>query len=245
MPENNKIFDTEFGQFLIQRSSRARRILFRVKNGSFLVVIPDFLRCNNTYILDLIEKNRTRLRQLLLKVADKASGTTLYDGKVIPLVEGEIHIVADSNVGVGNVRVFNEDNRLVFAYSASQEPLNDVFTQAFSRFILRQITHRYGNALRQMVIEYAEQFALQVKDVRIGRGSHTLGHCSRSGVITISAYVLFFPKHLRRYIIFHELAHLTHFNHSPAFHQLCNEYCQGNEAAWRKEVLHFRFPISL
>jgi hypothetical protein len=26
---------------------------------------------------------------------------------------------------------------------------------------------------------------------------------------------------------------------------LCNKYCQGNEAAWVKELRNFHFPISL
>lgn len=245
MPENNKISDAEFGTLSIQRSLRAQRILFKVRNNALLVVIPQFLRCDNAYIQGLVDKNRNALRRLLSRASDKTSDTTLYNGKVISLVEGDIHIVADNNVGLRNVKVYNEGDKLVFAYNPTHDLAEEEFAQGFSRFILRQITQRYGHVLRQMVAEYAKQFALQVKEVRIGRGSRTLGHCSRSGVITISAYVLFFPMHLRQYIVCHELAHLTHFNHSPAFHRLCNEYCQGNEAIWRKEMRQFRFPISL
>lgn len=245
MPDNHKIFDAEFGELAIERSLRARRILFKVKNGALCVVIPYFLSCKSSYILDLVERNRAALRRLLSKVADKTSDTLLYDGKTIQLVEGEIHIVADSNVGLRNVKVCSEEDRLIFAYNPAHDLRNEVFAQGLSRFILQHIALRYGHVLRQMVVEYAHRYGLQVKEVRIGRGSHTLGHCSRSGIITISAYVLFFPEHLRRYIVCHELAHLTHFNHSPAFHQLCNEYCQGNETAWRKEVRQFRFPIGL
>lgn len=245
MLENNKISDAEFGQLSIQLSSRARRILFKVKNGVLCVVIPDFLRCDSSYILELVDKNREALCRLMAKVESKTSDATLYDGKIITLVEGEIHIVADSSVGLRNIRVRSEADKLVFAYNPSLDLPNNVFSQGFSRFILRHITARYGHALRHMVEEYARMFALKVKEVRIGRGGRTLGHCSRSGVITISAYVLFFPMHLRRYIVCHELAHLTHFDHSKAFHNLCNRYCDGNEALWRKEVRQFRFPISV
>lgn len=245
MPENYKISDAEFGAIVVQRSRRAHRVLFKVKNGALVVVVPAFSMCSDSLLLGLVEQNREALRRLLSKVVNKMSDVTLYDGKVIPLVEGELRIVADEAVGVGNVRVRQDGTAVVFAYN----PANDVSEQglgrAFSRFILRHIATRYGGCLRAMVVDYACRYGLTVKEVRIGRGSHTLGHCSRSGVITISAYVLFFPQHLRQYIVCHELAHLTHFDHSAAFHRLCNEYCQGNETLWRREVRQFRFPISL
>ena len=245
MPENYKISDAEFGAIAVQRSRRARRVLFKVKNGGLVVVIPAFSMCSDSLLLGLVEQNREALRRLLSKVVSRMSDVTLYDGKVIPLVEGDLRIVADKTVGLGNVRVRQEGDVVVFAYN----PANDVSEQglgrAFSRFILRHIATRYGGCLQAMVVDYACRYGLSVKEVRIGRGSRTLGHCSRSGVITISAYVLFFPQHLRQYIVCHELAHLTHFDHSEAFHRLCNEYCHGNETLWRREVRQFRFPISL
>lgn len=70
-----------------------------------------------------------------------------------------------------------------------------------------------------------------------------LGSCSSSRVITLSPRLIFMPEHLRRYIICHELAHLTEMNHSAAFHRLCNAYCDGREAELRAEVRRFRYPV--
>jgi predicted metal-dependent hydrolase len=54
---------------------------------------------------------------------------------------------------------------------------------------------------------------------------------------------MFLPEHLIRYIICHELAHLTHMNHSPEFHALCNQYCDGQEKQLEQQLRQFRFPI--
>lgn len=245
MLKNNKISDAEFGQISVQRSARARRILFRVRNGSLCVTVPDGLRCDEASLLDLVDKNREPLRKLFDKVAARTSQATLYDGKIITLEESEILIVADRSVGLRKLVVRQEGDRMVFAYNPEHDVPQDLFARGLSQFILRHITALYGHVLLQMVEEYAGKYGLQVKEVRIGRGRRTLGHCSRGGVITISAFVLFFPRHLRQYIVCHELAHLTHFDHSKAFHALCDKYCEGNESLWRREVRQFCFPISI
>ena len=245
MSNHNEIFDEEFGRIGVRSSSKARRVLFKVKNNMLEVVVPYGVTYKEDFLLELVAKNRVALRRLLCKVAGRMSDTDLYDGKVISFVEGQIHIVADSRVGKRNIRCSCIDNRLIFAYNPTDDISEPNFAKAFSRYILRRMSDRYGFVLQRLVEDFARRFSLSVNEVRIGKGSRILGHCSRVGVITISAYVLFFPSHLRQYIVCHELAHLTHFNHSEAFHQLCNRYCEGNEKSWSQEVRNFRFPIGL
>ena len=55
--------------------------------------------------------------------------------------------------------------------------------------------------------------------------------------------LVFLPTHLRDYIIYHELAHLSEMNHSPRFHALCDAYCRGNESRYIRELNSFRWPV--
>ncbi len=77
----------------------------------------------------------------------------------------------------------------------------------------------------------------------IGRGAKTLGHCSSTRKITLSCMCVYLPYRLREYIICHELAHLTHFDHSAAFHALCSHYCGGDGNARRAELKAFVWPV--
>ena len=54
---------------------------------------------------------------------------------------------------------------------------------------------------------------------------------------------MFLPKDLIEYIICHELAHLTHMNHSPQFHALVNKYVNGLEKALEKKLKAFTWPV--
>lgn len=78
---------------------------------------------------------------------------------------------------------------------------------------------------------------------KISRGSTVLGTCNRSGVISISGMCVFLPAALRDYIVCHELAHLTHMDHSGAFHRLLDAYLGGEEQRLVKELRNFRWPI--
>lgn len=78
---------------------------------------------------------------------------------------------------------------------------------------------------------------------RVGRGARVLGHCSSRRVITISAYCMFLTPGLLRYIVAHELAHLTHMNHSADFHRLCDRYLNGAEGRLASELRRYPWPL--
>ncbi len=244
MLKNYEITDAELGKIAINISKRARRISFRGENGTITATIPHNYSGNIEYLQQLIDKHRAALKRLLNKSVSRHENSRLYDGKRIEIVEGTLTLKADPNIGRGRVRTCKTEKEITFLFHP-----NDLesasFQQGLVRFIMRTLTMHYGAALRQMVEERASLLGLKTKSVRIGRGQRILGHCSRSGDITISAFTLLLPQHLREYIICHELAHLTHFNHSTSFHTLCNAYCNGNEAVWTRELRKFAFPISL
>ena len=54
--------------------------------------------------------------------------------------------------------------------------------------------------------------------VRIRKMRGKWGSCSRSGEITLSVGLLEQPLDAIEYVLWHELCHLTHFDHSKAFY---------------------------
>ena len=54
---------------------------------------------------------------------------------------------------------------------------------------------------------------------------------------------MYMPDELRRYVICHELAHLTYHNHSKAFHALADRYLDGRERELDARLKAFRLPL--
>ena len=77
----------------------------------------------------------------------------------------------------------------------------------------------------------------------IGRGLRKLGHCTPGKVIQLSANLLFLPEELIELTICHELAHLTHMNHSSQFHALVDTYLMGREKQLEKKLKAFNWPV--
>lgn len=77
----------------------------------------------------------------------------------------------------------------------------------------------------------------------VSNGHRVLGHCNSQGVIALSYALMFYPHELRRYVVCHELAHLTEMNHSARFHRLCDQYCEGREAELAAALKAYRLPL--
>lgn len=67
-----------------------------------------------------------------------------------------------------------------------------------------------------------------VPDLRLSRARRRWGSCSSSGTVRINWRLAMAPDFVRRSVVAHEVAHLVHFDHSPAFHGLLSRIYEGN-----------------
>ncbi len=63
-----------------------------------------------------------------------------------------------------------------------------------------------------------------VASVRISSAEKRLGSCAVSGDIRLSYHLLRWPDAVVEYVLVHELAHLRHHDHSPAFYAEIERY---------------------
>ena len=75
---------------------------------------------------------------------------------------------------------------------------------------------------------------LDYSEIKFRKMKSRWGSCNSKGVITLNTQLIKIDKELIDYIIVHELAHLTHMNHSKRFHNLVELYIPNHKELNRK-----------
>lgn len=91
-----------------------------------------------------------------------------------------------------------------------------------------------GEAQRLMAADLADYCAMAgvpVPQLRLTRAGRRWGSCSTKGIVRVNWRLAMAPDFVRRSVMAHEVAHLVHFDHSPAFHALLAQLFEGEIAA--------------
>jgi hypothetical protein len=67
---------------------------------------------------------------------------------------------------------------------------------------------------------YCARAGVKVPQLRLTRAGRRWGSCSTKGVVRVNWRLVMAPDFVRRSVVAHEVAHLVHFDHGPAFHAL-------------------------
>lgn len=147
--------------------------------------------------------------------------------------DGRFRGVIDRKAGV--TTLFRPDNlngdESAFFDTWVQKVLNNYAVRNAEAILLplaRQVSGRLGVAPASFSVSF---------------GRSVLGRCDSRGNIKLSRNLVFYPYELRVAVIAHELAHLTHLNHSAAFHALLDQYLDGNSRTLSKQLRQHRLPF--
>ncbi len=78
---------------------------------------------------------------------------------------------------------------------------------------------------------YCGRAGLDLPDLRISRARRRWGSCSGKRCIRLNWRLVMAPCPVRRSVVAHEVAHLVHFDHSPAFHALLGDLYEDDVSA--------------
>ena len=95
--------------------------------------------------------------------------------------------------------------------------------------LLDWLSLRAEAILAPQLAALAESLGVRYQRVQIRRQRTRWGSCSARGTISLNCCLLFHRPEVVRYLLAHELAHLTHMNHSRQFWELVERY----EPQWR------------
>lgn len=236
------MYDKEFGEIQVSVRANMRRVTARWHNNTLSVNKPPYVSLSQIAVF--INENREALRSLRQKSLEKATQAIRYAiGQRIPCFRGDILI---SNIEhrphfTGYKR--DKDGNLFILISSQDDINTDIKQQAISGALKELMKRTAPHVIIPFAHEVAKEIGINPKEFVIGRGLRKLGHCTSKQVIQLSANLMFMPEALVRYIICHELAHLTEMNHSPRFHSLCNLYCNGKEKELERALKTFTFPL--
>lgn len=227
--------DKEFGRIIITFRRGMKRMVCRWRGTQLNLSAPFGVKSNE--VLDMLERNREKIRALNRKEI------AYYDGQVIPCFRTSLTIGTDARLHGQIAHTMHPDGTLSLLLPADA----DFSSQAVKRAIGASISHLLERAatlyLPSFAWEEAHRLGLNPLRFEIGRGKSKLGHCTPQGVIQLSRFLMLMTEPLVRCVVCHELAHLTHMDHSPAFHALLDEYLDGHRADLEWQVDHFEWPI--
>lgn len=237
-----KLDDTEFGTIIISTRRGMKSIRSNVRNGAIELHVPTSIRYDE--LCKVIDDNRTKLRQMLAK--SEETKLRYHEGQEVNCLGGYTINICRQQRFPGKA-TFGSDtgNTLSVKIHTGMDFGDERVTSLISQCLKLLAKRIAASVLPRFAENIATEIGTKPAKFVIGGGLRKLGHCTAKGEIQLSCNLVFLPKHLAKFIILHELAHLTHFNHSPQFHNLLNQYCNGNEKILDSELKHFRWPVKL
>jgi predicted metal-dependent hydrolase len=195
----------------LKRSAAARRFIlrFRAATQDLVLTIPARAK--------LVDAQRFAEKQASwIGVRLRRSPQTLHfePGALLPL-RGVPHRIDHRPAERGVVWIQSVED----SFGSSAEPLLCVNSEAcfvarrIRDFLLRQA----GRDLEAAVARHAAHLGVRVRKITLRDTASRWGSCTSSGELNFSWRLIMAPPFVLDYLAAHEVAHLQHMNHSPAF----------------------------
>ena len=196
----------------VRVSSRCKRIILRARGDGFEIVIPPrgaltvaraFFNAHLNWIARVIVKRG--------KIQSEQEQKKVIPNEIFLAFTGEYFPIIYQPLEACWTGVRLENGTLIVSGQTG--------TYELCSAGLRQWLIRYAEAkLLPHALEIAENHGFSgLTKLRTGLQKCSWGTCTRKGVVTLNAALLFFTKPLVEYVILHEFCHLTELNHSARF----------------------------
>ncbi|MGZ8281458.1 MAG: M48 family metallopeptidase [Allosphingosinicella sp.] len=196
----------------IQVSSRARRLRLKVDPRTRAVVLTVPQRISPRRALAWAAEHRAWVEATLAKLPERQP---IEPDVSIPLFGRPLRIDWDA---ARPRRVELYEDRLI-----TGGPV-----EGLEMRVLRWLKGEANSLLERETRELAVRAGVAVNRIGVGDPVSRWGSCSSSGTIRYSWRLIMAPDFVRRATVAHEVAHLVHMNHGPAFHALVDDLLGEN-----------------
>jgi hypothetical protein len=145
----------------------------------------------------------------------------------------------------GAIAIRGQEVRIEWAEDAPRKPLRrgDAVLlggprEALERRLARWLEREALSLFEADALHYCAAAELEPVPVALSRAQRRWGSCSDRKRIRLNWRLIQAPDFVRRSVVAHEVTHLVHFDHSPAFHAMLGEIYEGDikrADRWLKE----------
>ena len=228
----------ELGGIIVTFKSNARSFIARWNSNTLMVTAPAMASDADA----LSALNRLLPRILAAKSRD-VQFVKYYENQEIKL-DGLLIVIKRQHLHRDSILIKQNSIESVTIAVGDGLDFDDIKTSQFISKALKRIARK--NAARILLPrarQLSETLHCNPSAWEISSGSRILGQCSSTRCIKLSYMLIFLPQDLRDYIICHELAHLSEFNHSSRFHEICNSFLGGKEKELIKKLKTYHWPL--
>ena len=211
----------------VRISTTARRVSLRVDPTLGQIVLVQPVRASARSVLAFTASKRDWIAAHLEALPEHIA---FKDGAVIPL-RGVSHTVRFVPAGREGAHLKNSA-----AYAAMRGGVwlenGEIFVAGRTEHGARRLTDWLKAHAKTAIGPTARTMAQQIKRdvayVGVRDTTSRWGSCTQGGRLSFSWRLILAPEHVLTYVIAHEVAHLKHMNHGPAFWQTVEDLLVGH-----------------
>jgi predicted metal-dependent hydrolase len=203
----------------IRRTSQARRISMRADavKREIRITMPSYAPTKAA--IDFVTQKR---QWIAARLQSAPAVSPLHPGGTVA-VEGEPHLIV-WNAGASRTirRVEGAEGREL--HLGGPQDLVDAR-------IIRWLKSEARRVFEAEIVHYCAAAKENTPRLSLGDPRSRWGSCSSRGTISLSWRLIMAPASVRRSVIAHEVAHIRHMDHSPAFYAWLDALFEGDRTA--------------
>ncbi len=208
-----ELYYKEVGLVVFKKNARSRRITIRVKpNSPVVVTMPlrsSYKEAENVLAdhFDWVVKQQVKMKKLQVNKLIGYDSSFQVRNKPLKILPADT-LDASLLIRDDKIEIRLPDKWEIEAPS-SQSVIQEAMIKALRKEAKAYLPHRTRTL--------ASIKGIVINNIRIKNIKTRWGSCSTKKNINLSLYLMLLPDDLIDYVIFHELAHIKHQNHSASF----------------------------